>query len=57
MNVVLTQLAKTNILVCLNKTQSKKYVMADIKEITIWGQVIQIETRDEKMHHISLKIG
>lgn len=57
MDTILTQIAKTNILMSLNTSNKTNYHMSDIKEITFWSQVIEIETRDEKIHHIPLKIG
>lgn len=58
MDTILTKIAKTNIIKSLRKyNYPKVYNMADIKSITFYSEIIEVETRDGKTHLIPLKIG
>jgi len=57
MDITITQIAKTTILIALNKHKNASYRMADILEIVMWSNSIEITTRDNKTHSIPYKIG
>lgn len=57
MNTLITQVARTNILMSLNKINNMSYDIKDIEEIIIWAQSIQVTTSDNKTHRIPIKVG